>query len=265
MSAAHSALTGKRIVVTRAANQTDELDDLLRSRGAEPLSYPCIAIAPPADTGPLNAALRGLVAGEFAWLVLTSRNTVAALAERLAALGLSLHKSRQVSFAAVGMATAEAAERELGLRADLVPGEFVAEALASALGERLRPFDRVLLCQADIARSVLADTLRAAGAEVTSVIAYRTVMGSGGVDLPALLAVGQVDALTFTSASTVRNFLQRLQAEGGQPADLAGVCIACLGTISAGAAQKLGLPVHVVPVEHTIPALVDALEACFVR
>ncbi len=83
MSAARSALAGKRIVVTRAANQADELDDLLRSRGAEPLPYPCIAIAPPTDTGPLDAALRDLVAGEFTWLVLTSRNAVVVLAERL--------------------------------------------------------------------------------------------------------------------------------------------------------------------------------------
>ncbi len=263
MSAARSALAGKRIVVTRAANQADELDDLLRSRGAEPLSYPCIAIAPPADTGSLDAALRGLVSGEFAWLVLTSRNTVAVLAERLKALELTLHNLRQVSLAAVGTSTAEAAERELGWRAELVPGEFVAAALAAALVERLRSGDRVLLCQADIARPVLADALRAAGADVTSVVAYRTVTGSGGIDLPALLAAGHVDAITFTSASTVRSLLQRLAAEGGRPADLADVCIACLGPITADAARKLGMTVHVLPVEHTIPALVEALEAHF--
>ncbi len=268
MNAAHSAMAGKRIVVTRAANQADELDDLLRSRGAEPLSYPCITSAPPADTGPLDAALRRLVAGEFAWLVLTSRNTVAVLAERLKALGLDLRGNRPlhrqaVSLAAVGTATAEAAENELGLRADLIPGEFVAEALAAALVERLRSGDRVLLCQADIARPVLADALRAAGAEVTAVVAYHTVMGSGGIDLPALLAADQVDALTFASASTVRNLLRRLQADGGQPADLAGVCVACLGPTTADAARKLGLTVHVLPVEHTIPALVEALEAHF--
>jgi uroporphyrinogen-III synthase len=268
MSAARSALAGKRIVVTRAANQADDLDDLLRSRGAEPLSYPCIAIAPPADTGPLDAALRGLVSGEFAWLVLTSRNTVAMLAERLKALGVDLRGNRPlhrqaVSLAAVGAATAEAAGHELGLRADLIPGEFVAEALAAALVERLRPGDRVLLCQADIARPVLADALRAAGAEVTSLVAYCTVIGRGGIDLPARLAAGHVDAITFTSASTVRSLLQRLAAEGGRPADLADVCIAGLGPITADAAQKLGLTVHVVPVEPTIPALVEALEAHF--
>jgi uroporphyrinogen-III synthase len=295
MNVASSALTGKHVVVTRAAGQADELDDLLRRRGAEPLPYPCIAIAPPEDTGPLDAAVRDLAAGRFDWLVLTSRNTVTVLAERLKALtaedeNLSpdplspqerghrlpfpaqaacvLHSGRgglgdrwPVALAAVGAATARAAESELGLTAALAPDEFVAEALAAALIARLRPGDRALLCQADIARPVLADALQAAGIELTSVIAYRTVIGRGGVDLPALLAARQVDALTFTSASTVRNLLRRLAAEGGRPADLAGVCIVCLGPIVADAACKLGLTVHVLPAEHTIPALVEALEA----
>jgi len=291
MNAAHpgsrSALAGKRVVVTRAADQADELDDLLRSRGAEPLPYPCIAIAPPADTGPLDAALRGLAAGEFDWLALTSRNTVTVLAGRLDALGLSVAPSGtrpapdhadgpqsgggsplaqpRFSLAAVGAATAEAAEQVLGLRADLIPGEFVAEALAKALAERIKPGRRVLLAQADIARPVLAAALRAAGIDVTSVTAYRTVIGSGGVDLPALLAAGQVDAITLTSSSTARNLVQRLQAEGDPYSDLAGVCIACLGPITARTAQELGLAVHVLPAEHTIPALVDALEAYFVK
>jgi uroporphyrinogen-III synthase len=272
MSETQSRLAGKRIVVTRAANQADELDDLLRQRGAEPLSYPCIAIAPPANTALLDAALRSLAAGEFAWLVLTSRNTVAVLAERLKALGLGLGEPGRVRVATVGAATAQAAEVELGLCSDLVPDEFVAEALAAALTERLKPGERVLLPQAEIARPVLADALQAAGANVTPVVAYRTVTGSGGVDLPALLVASQapgssrsVDAITFTSGSTARNFTERLSAEGGRPADLAGVCIACLGPVTAEAARKLGLPVHVVSSESTIPALVKALEAHFSR
>lgn len=266
MNTAPSPLLGKRIVVTRAAGQADELDDLLRSRGAEPLAYPCIAIAPPEDPEPFDAAVRDLAAGRFDWLVLTSRNAVTALAERwktLTPLPLQSGVRQPVALAAVGSATARAAARELGLTADLVPDEFVAEALAAALTTRLRPGTRVLLCQADIARPTLADALRAAGAVLTSVIAYRTVIGSGGVDLPALLAARQVDALTFTSASTVRNLPSRLQADGGRLADLADVPIACLGPITATAVQRLGLTVHILPAEHTIPALVAALEAHF--
>jgi uroporphyrinogen-III synthase len=263
-----SALAGKRIVVTRGADQAGELDDLLRSRGAEPLPYPCIAIAPPVDTGPLDSAAHGLIAGEFDWLVLTSRTTVAVLAQHLRVLsaeGDSVMKDRAISVAAVGAATAEAAYRELGLNADLVPDESVAEALAAALLARAKPGARILLCQADIARPVLANALRAGGIDVMPVIAYRTVVGSGGIDLPALLAAGRIDALTFTSASTVRNLLQRLAAEGGRSYTFAGVCIACLGPVTATAAQQAGLPVHVMPAKHTIPALVQALEAYFAR
>jgi uroporphyrinogen-III synthase len=260
-----SSLAGRHVVVTRAEDQASDLADLLRSRGAEPLPYPCIAIAPPEDASPLDAALRCAAAGEFDWLVITSRNAVTVLADRLRALELGLHTLRQVSVAAVGSATARAAERELGVRVDAVPEEFVAESLAALLVGRLGPGSRVLLCQADIARTVLAESLTTAGAEVTSVVAYRTVIGSGGVDLPALLAAGSVDAITFTSASTVRNLLRRLGAGGGRVVDLAGVCLACLGPITAGAARDLGLTVGVLPAEHTIPALVDALESYYAR
>jgi len=195
-----SSLTGKRIVVTRAADSAGDLEELLRSRGAEPLPYPCIAIAAPEERGPLDAALRSLYAGDFDWLVITSRNAVTALVECLQALGLERRSLSRFAVAAVGSATARAAERELGVHADLIPCEFVAEALAAALVERIRPNDRVLVCQADIARPVLAEALQAAGVAVTSVVAYRTVIGSGGVDLRSLLAAGRVDAITFTSA-----------------------------------------------------------------
>jgi len=258
-----SSLAGKRIAVTRAADQADDLEDLLCSRGAEPLSYPCIAIAVPEDCGPLDEALRGAVAGDFEWLVITSRNAVTALAARLQTLGLGLMGLSRVTVAAVGAATACAAVHELGVRVDLMPEEFVAEALAEALTARLGPGARVLLCQADLARPVLAESLAAAGAAVTSVVAYRTVVGRAGVDLPALLSAKSVDAITFTSASTVRNLRRRLEAEGGRTADLDGVCVACLGPIAAGAARDLGWTVSVLPGEHTIPALVDALEAYF--
>lgn len=252
-------LAGKHIVVTRAAQQAAELDDLLRSQGAEPLPYPCIAIAPPEDTGPLDEALRAAADGAYDWLALTSSNTIAVLAERLAALGLSPAALRAVAVAAVGAATARAVERDLGLTPALTPETFVAEALAAALIARGPAGGRLLLCQAELARPALAEALRAAGWAVTSVVAYRTIIGSGGIRLTEHLAAGAVDAITFTSPSTVHNLAQRLAAEGGQLADLAGVCIACLGPVTAAAAQQLGLPVHVQPAEHTVAALVEAL------
>lgn len=291
MADSQSALQGKRIVLTRAAHQLDEMEELLRRRGAVPLAYPCIAIAAPEDLAALDAALADLLAGAFDWLVLTSQNAVIALADRLkpsafsgpAALGHGMlcpntpfpiggergqgagWNEGRFAVAAIGAATAEAAGRLLGLSVQLMPDEFVAEALAEALAGRLRAGGRVLICQADIGRPVLAAALRARGIAVTSVVAYRTVIGSGGVNLPRLLADRQVEAITFTSPSTVHNLFVRLAAEGGDAGHLAGVCVACLGPVTADAARSHGLPVHVLPNTHTIPALVEALEAYFAR
>jgi uroporphyrinogen-III synthase len=171
-------MKGKRIVVTRASHQAAELSELLRRRGAEPLVYPCIAIAPPHDPAALDAGLRAAIAGAFDWLVLTSTNTALALAQRLAELGLAPAQLDGIAVAAVGPATAAAAQRLLGLPVRVVPETYVAESLAATL----RPTSqmRILLAQADLARPILAQELTAAGANVTTVAAYRTVLGSGG-------------------------------------------------------------------------------------
>jgi uroporphyrinogen III methyltransferase/synthase len=122
---------------------------------------------------------------------------------------------------------------------------------------------RILLAQADLARPILAQELTAAGANVTTVAAYRTVLGSGGADVVALLEGRKVDAAIFTSSSTVHNFLRRLTAEGGHPTLLAGICLACLGPVTAQTARDLGLTVAVAPAHHTLEGLVEALEAYF--
>lgn len=254
-------LAGKRIVNTRAAHQAAAFDALLRVRGAVPLDYPCIAIIPPEDTSLLDTALFALAAGNYDWLVLSSANTVFAIAQRLAALGLGLAGSSFRS-AAIGPATAEAARQQLGLEILALPAEYVAESLASSLP--LESGTRVLLPESAIARPALADTLAARGARVTVVTAYQTVRGYGGVDIPHLLAQGQVDALTFTSSSTVVNFLARFRQESGRFEDLRHVCIACIGPKTAATARDSGLTVSVLPAEHTLDSLVDALHRFFV-
>ncbi|HEC21720.1 MAG TPA: uroporphyrinogen-III synthase [Chloroflexi bacterium] len=256
-------LAGKRVVNTRAPHQAADLDALLRRRGAEPLSYPCIDMAPPEDAAPLDEALRAAAEGRFDWLVLTSRNAVLALARRLETLGLAPSALGKQQVAAVGPATAEAARRLLGVQVALTPAEYVAESLADALCPA--PGMRVFLPQSEIARPVLKEALTAAGAEVTGVTAYRTVMGRGGVNVPAMLSAGQVDAVAFTSPSTVHNFLRRLVGEGGDVADLAGVCVACIGPVTARAAHERGLEVQVVPEEHTLAGLIAGLEAHFLE
>jgi uroporphyrinogen-III synthase len=256
-------LAGKRIVITRAAHQAGEIENLLRGRGAEPLLYPCIAIVPPDDTSMLDSALHQAAQGNFDWLVLTSANAVLVLAQRLEALKISTDNLKSLSLAAVGPATAEATRNLLKLETAVIPEEYSAEALVYAL--RPTPGMRVLLPQADLARPTMAEGLMATGATVTTVIAYHTVRGTGEVDLPALLAKRQVDAITFTSPSTVRNFLERMRAEGGNPDKLRDMIVACIGPSTAKAARELGLTVAVLPAEHTLEGLVEALERHFER
>jgi len=249
---------GRKIVVTRAPHQAGTLADLLRERGAEPLLYPCIDIQPPDDTTELDKALRQAVNGAFDWLVLTSSNTVEALRRRTKALGLSLVG---VPVAAVGPVTAQAAEASLGVRVAALPEDYVAEALAETLNPA--PGMRVLLPQADIARDTLRDLLAEAGSDVTAITVYHTVMGRSGVDLPALLAAGQVDAITFTSSSTVTNCLRRLHDEGGDRAHLADVICACIGPKTANTAAGVGLERIVVPEVYTVESLVESLATVF--
>ncbi len=247
------SLAGKRVVNTRAIHQAAELDVLLRKRGALPLDYPCIAIVPLDDTAELDHALS---ARAFDLLILTSANTVMILAQRLAALNLSLNG---VKAAAVGETTAQTARDQLGAEIALIPDAFSADALADSL--TITEGLRIFLPQSEIARPDLAETLQSRGADVTTIIAYRTVRGSGGVDLPALLRDQQVDAVTFTSSSTAQYFVERLQSEG--IANFGGLIFASIGAQTTRTAHDCGLTVAVEAQPHTLKGLVDGLAAYF--
>ena len=177
------------------------------------------------------------------------------LAQRLSALNLSLNGVKAV---AVGEATAQAAREKLGVEIDVDPREYGAEALAAAL--RITSGERILLPQSEIARPTLKEELSTRGANVTAIPAYRTVRGSGGVNLAPLLRARQIDAVTFTSSSTARYFVERLHAEGGS---VDGVCIACIGAQTRLTAQESGLTVTVEAETHTIAGLISGLSAYF--
>ncbi len=264
-------LTAKRIVNTRATHQNSRFTALLQAHGAEVIEYPCIAIAPPEDDAPLRRALASIVA--FDWLVLTSANTVLALSALTPTLFPARNEPsgeegrrlsggemarREMALAAVGPTTAKAAQEYLGLETVLLPETFTAEALGEALP--IKPGQRVLIPASAIAPPTLAEQLTARGAIVTVVEAYRTVQGTGGADVAALLAQKRVDAVTFTSASTVENFLVRLESEGGSRAELVGVCLACIGPQTAAAAEAHGLTVDVMPTIHTLDGLIEVLQ-----
>ncbi len=258
-----SGLRGRRVVVTQAEHQAPALIALLAARDAASLPYPCIAIVPPADTAPLDESLERLAGGAFDWLVLTSANAVRIVADRLHTLGIPPDALGSIAIATVGAATAEAVQARLGLPVALVPDEQVAEGLAAALARAMQPGARILLPQAELARPVLAEQLSAAGARVTQVTAYRTVRGTGGVDLPRLLAAGEVDAITLTSSSTFRNLRERLHGEGGDVGLLHGVCLACIGPVTAEAAREAGYAAGVVASDQSLEGLVAALEEYF--
>ncbi len=254
------ALMGKRVVNTRALPQAQALDDLLCAHGALPISYPCLRIVPPDDRLPLDAALRDLAAGHFDWLVLTSANTVLILRERLDALGLRLTAVAWHT-AAIGPATADAAHKLLGLTGVIVPEVYVAEALADHLP--LAAGVRVLVPASALAEPTLAERLTARGATVCVVEAYQTVRGDGGVDLRELLQRRNIDAITFTSASTVTYLLERLQAEGGSMDAVLDVVAACIGPRTAATARAAGFRQVIVPGEHSLTGLLYALAAHF--
>jgi uroporphyrinogen-III synthase len=181
------------------------------------------------------------------------------LSQRLQTLGLLPPAS--LALACVGPATAEAAHRLLGMQTRLLPEEYLAEALGAALRPLLPA--RLLLLQAEQARPVLREELAAAGATITAIASYRTITGRGGIHLSTLLASRQVDAITFTSASTVQSCVARLRAEGAERELLTAACLACIGPLTARAMQELGLPVSVMPASHTVQGLVEELEAYF--
>jgi uroporphyrinogen-III synthase len=171
---------------------------LLNNCGALPVRYPCVDIIPPEDTGVLDNALLKASNNEFEWLVITSANTVEAIVERLEALEISLGDLR---IAAIGPKTAESAREHLDTEVHFISSKYLAETLVDEM--EVTEGQRILLPQSEIARPILADRLSERGAVVSAAVAYRTVMGQGGEDVPSLLTSGQIEAITFTSASTV--------------------------------------------------------------
>jgi len=255
MSVSNGPLAGKRVLITRPREQADDFARRLEALGAVPVALPAIRLASPADWGPLDAAAARLSA--YDWVVFTSANGVRFVAERLRELGKAHPVFQTNRVAAIGPATAEAL-RALEERVDFVPARYVAEAIAEELGTVAG--QRFLLLRADIARPALREQLRARGAEVVEVSAYRTQTEPlDRADIDARLRDG-VDAVTFTSASTVRGLADAL---GGELAPLRDCLIAAIGPVTAQAAAAAGLPPDVVAREHTVPGLIHALQEVF--
>ena len=257
---AGGALAGRTIVVTRSAEQAGVFSALLERAGARVVEAPTIVIEAPVTWAPLDTALADV--GRFAWVIFTSVNGVGMVDRRLAALGRGWAALAGTRVAAIGPATASALESR-GVRAEIVPQEYRAEALAEALRGLVAPGDRILLPRAAETRDVLVVELQRLGAEVTEVAAYRTrPPAEVAPALRTALARHEVDAVTFTSSSTARNFA-RLFTAGERASLFAGVVVACIGPITAATAAEHGFTTHVMPSDYTIPALARALALHF--
>lgn len=250
-------LFGRRVVVTRARAQAGELTTELEGLGAEVHEFPTIEIRPPEDFGPLDAAIHEL--DSFGLIVFTSVNGVAAFLTRLRQHDLDLRAvPREAKVAAIGPATAERLE-EAGLRVDVVPDEYRAEALVGVLDTGRLLGERVLIPRAKVAREILPEKLRDAGAEVVVPPAYESVPSSEGKEeLSLRLQAGEVDCVTFTASSTVENFVGAFGA-GEAARLLSGTRVACIGPITADTARNRGLRVDAQADEYTIPGLVEAV------
>jgi uroporphyrinogen-III synthase len=228
-------LAGCRVLVTRATHQASKLSDGLRALGAEPVEVPVIEILPPLDLAPLDRALRSL--SNYDWLILTSTNAVRVLADRTAALGLSLSAAAQLNVAAVGEATAQAA-RQASLPVAVVPRSYVAESLIRSLADQTRG-KRLLLARATIARDVIPDALRTAGATVDVVDAYRNAMPQAApARLREALEKG-IDAVAFTSSSSVTHLADAAR-HAGIAFPFAGVAAISIGPITSQTLRELG-------------------------
>ncbi len=246
-------LAGRRILVTRPRAQSRALCEALRRLGARPFSVPAIGIVPPAAGGRLDRALRNL--RRYDWVVLTSANGARACLARARALRIDLPAFSRPRWAAVGPATA-AALRAAGVRVGMIPSEYLTAAVAREL--RSVAGRRILLARTGAATRALADSLRARGAVVDQIAAYRMVLAPRPlpVRVKRLIDARAIDTVLFTSASTVRGLVRVL---GARRARLRTMTIACIGPVCAAAAKREGLRPQIVAREHTVDGLIKAL------
>lgn len=252
-------LTGRRVMVTRPREQLTELTEGLRNRGAEVVEAPVIRIEPPLDKAPLDHAIQHLA--EYDWIVFTSANGVRSLGARMRELGEEPGAIGQAKLAAIGPATAASLEAE-GLKVDIVPERFIAEEVFAAL-ERFGPLGgcRLLLPRADIAREALPNLLRAAGASVDVVVAYRTVsVREELASAMQLISDGQIDVVTFTSGSTVRSFVAGMTEKVQLRSKFVS---ASIGPITSQALRDAGLEPRIEAAVYNVDGLIEAIERYF--
>lgn len=252
-------LFGKRILVTRARHQANQLSRLLTERGAVAIEMPVIEIQSAPSSDELDCAILSLAS--YHWIVFTSVNGVEAFFHRLHVLNLDARWLKGVKIGVIGPATAKAVE-EAGLRPDYLPEVYTSQGFLAGLETQDIAGCQVLLPRANIADKELAQGMAQLGAEVLEVTAYRTIPNTKAISRgKRLVLAGEIDIITFTSSSTVTNLVAVLS--GKQQVLINRAKIACIGPKTAATAAQAGLRVDVVAQRHTTPGLVQAMEQYF--
>jgi uroporphyrinogen III methyltransferase/synthase len=253
---------GKRIIVTRAREQASDFLKRLVTLGAACIEFPTIEIVPPESWDGLDRAIQNIES--YNWLLFTSPNGVKYFLKRLEALQKDVRDLKGLRIGAIGPKTAER-WHELGIRLDLMPDEYRAEAIVEDFkGWKMRRA-RILLPRATQAREVLPDELKKLGAHVDVVSAYQTVKPEHDTEkVGKMLEEGTINMVTFTSSSTVHNFVDMFSADSEKLAEwMKAVAVACIGPITAQTAQKKGFKVDLIPPKYTVDALAESILGYF--
>lgn len=252
-------LAGKKILITRARDQSIEFASSLKNLGAEVIQFPTIEILPPLSWEGLDQAIQKL--NTYDWLIFTSANGVRFFSERLKEKKKKFHLPSSLKVCAIGPATARELKKR-GIHIDYMPKEFIAEAILEGFKGVSLKGKKILLARAKKARDILPKGLREMGAGVDVVEAYRTIKPKGGAKRLKRLLREKIDAIAFTSSSTVENFMDLLRGIDLMKS-LKGITVACIGPVTSRTARKCGLKVHIQPKEYTISGLTQAIARYF--
>ncbi|MCC7203374.1 MAG: uroporphyrinogen-III synthase [Nitrospirae bacterium] len=250
-------LTGKKIVITRPSDQQEEFASMLSALGAEPVRFPVIAIAPPDSWEAADRAIENI--SKYDWVIFTSVNGVTSFAGRLILLQKDVTQTLSgIKICAIGLKTAEVVE-QYGLEVDFMPDEFRAESVAGGFLEMGSPANNVLLPRAQVGRDILPVELARVGIKVDVIPVYKAIRpDADALKLRKMLQDREIDVVTFTSSSCVKNFVEIIGLDQYKML-LTGVKIACISPVTSDTVKKYGLGVDIIPDRYTVADLAKAI------
>jgi len=249
-------LLGKKILVTRAEDQNTEIADQLRQYGATPILLPTIRIIPLENYSELDRSIKRL--STYDWLIFTSLNGVKYFLSRLEEIGGCIEKLGDAKIAAIGTKTGQILKAH-GIKVDFIPGKYRAEGLIDGMKKAGIKGKKVLIPRAESAREILPQELRKWGAEVDVIAVYKTIKPSYSAEYrKKFIKKGEIDVITFTSSSTVTNFVA-IFSEQELGTLTSGSLVACIGPITQKTAEKKGIKTDIMPEEYTTRALIEAI------